>query len=203
MQSSSPQEIEAARRIPVWKDFVPLSLRFPLMLLIIVVYMFSGGVYMSAVSQMSGTWSWIDEDVMMAGYASMTGLTMAFPLLFRTQFRFPPRGLHLFSAGVIIVSDYLPLVVFLSFFSGFFKIVATFVCWSNIQLRITPKRDFAVFFPILFTFVLGSVQLVNVATGYSLYAFDWKAMHRLPIGAFLLVFALVYFGMRKGYRQGP
>ncbi len=210
MQSSSPQEIEAARRIPVWKDFVPLSLRFPLMLLIIVVYMFSGGVYMSAVSQMSGTWSWIDEDVMMAGYASMTGLTMAFPLLFRILFRFPPRGLLLFSAGVFIVSDYLcmvsdflPLVVFLSFFSGFFKIVATFVCWSNIQLRITPKRDFAVFFPFLFTFVLGSVQLVNVATGYSLYAFDWKAMHRLTIGAFLLVFALVYFGMRKGYRQGP
>lgn len=210
MQSSSPQEIEAARRIPVWKDFVPLSLRFPLMLLIIVVYMFSGGVYMSAVSQMSGTWSWIDEDVMMAGYASMTGLTMAFPLLFRILFRFPPPGLLLFSAGVFIVSDYLcmvsdflPLVVFLSFFSGFFKIVATFVCWSNIQLRITPKRDFAVFFPFLFTFVLGSVQLVNVATGYSLYAFDWKAMHRLTIGAFLLVFALVYFGMRKGYRQGP
>lgn len=102
-----------------------------------------------------------------------------------------------------MVSDFLPLVVFLSFFSGFFKIVATFVCWSNIQLRITPKRDFAVFFPFLFTFVLGSVQLVNVATGYSLYAFDWKAMHRLTIGAFLLVFALVYFGMRKGYRQGP
>ena len=28
-------------------------------------------------------------------------------------------------------------------------------------------------------------------------------MHRLTIGAFILVFALVYFGMRRGYRQAP
>lgn len=187
-----------------------MSLRFPLILLIIIVYMFSGGVYMSAVSEMSGSLSWINEDIMMAGYASMTGLTIAFPLLFRILFRFPTRELLLFSAGVFIVSDYLcmvcdflPLIVFLSFISGFFKIVGTFVCWSNIQLKITPKRDFAVFFPFLFTFVLGSVQLANIATGYSIYAFDWKAMHRLTIGAFILIFALVYFCMRRNYRQGP
>lgn len=210
MPAPSLKEAVVARRIMVWKDFVPMSLRFPLILLIIIVYMFSGGVYMSAVSEMSGSLSWINEDIMMAGYASMTGLTIAFPLLFRILFRFPPRELLLFSAGVFIVSDYLcmvcdflPLIVFLSFISGFFKIVGTFVCWSNIQLKITPKRDFAVFFPFLFTFVLGSVQLANIATGYSIYAFDWKAMHRLTIGAFILIFALVYFCMRRNYRQGP
>lgn len=210
METPSREEVASARRIMVWKDFVPQFMRFPLILLIIMVYMFSGGVYMSAVSEMSGSLSWISEDVMMAGYASMTGLTIAFPLLFRILFRFPTRELLLFSAGLFIVcdflcmiSDFLPLVVLLSFASGFFKIVGTFVCWSNIQLRITPRRDFAVFFPFLFTFVLGSVQLVNIATGYSIYAFDWKAMHRLTIGAFILVFALVYFCMRRNFRQGP
>ena len=210
METPSAAEVASARRIMAWKDFVPISLRFPLFILIIIVYMFSGGVYMSAVAEMSGDLSWINEDIMMAGYASMTGLTIAFPLLFRILFRFPPRELLLFSGGVFIVSDYLcmvsdflPLVVFLSFISGFFKIVGTFVCWSNIQLKITPKRDFAVFFPFLFTFVLGSVQLVNIATGYSIYAFDWKAMHRLTIGAFIIIFALVYFCMRRKFRQGP
>lgn len=210
MQAPSPEEVASARRIMVWKDFVPQFMRFPLMLFIIIVYMFSGGVYMSAVTEMSGDLSWISEDVMMAGYASMTGLTMAFPLLFRIMFRFSVRKLLLVSAGVFIVSDwvcmtsdFLPLVVFVSFASGFFKIVGTFVCWSNIQLKITPERDFAVFFPFLFTFVLGSVQLVNAVTGYSIYAFDWKAMHRITIGAFLAVFALVFFCMRRNYRQGP
>lgn len=210
MPNVSPEELASARRILAWKDFVPQALRFPLFILIIIVYMFSGGVYMSAVAEMTGTLSWINEDVMMAGYASMTGLTMAFPLLFRILFRFPTRELLLFSAGVFIVcdyicmiSDFLPLVVLLSFISGFFKIVGTFVCWSNIQLKITPTRNFAVFFPFLFTFVLGSVQLVNIATGYSIYAFDWKAMHRITIGAFILIFALVYFCMRHNFRQSP
>lgn len=209
MKTPSREEVLSAGRVMVWKDFVPQFLRFPLIILIIIVFMFSGGVYMSAVAEMTGSLSWINEDVMMAGYASMTGLTMAFPLLFRIQFRFHTRSILLFSAGLFIVCDFLcmlcdflPLVVFLSFASGFFKIVSTFVCWGTIQLKITPERDFAVFFPFLFTFVLGSVQLVNIVTGYAIYAYDWRAMHRITIGAFLLVFALVYFCMRKNYRQG-
>lgn len=210
MQTKSSEEIATARRILVWKEFVPESLRFPLMLLIIVIYMLSGGIYMSAVSEISGSFSWIKEDILMAGYASMTGLTIAFPLLFRILFRFPTRSILLVSAIVFIVCDYvcmvcqfLPLVILMSFISGFFRILSTFVCWSNLQLRITPNRDFTVFFPFLFTIILGSVQLTDIVTGYSIAAFEWKAMHRLTIGAFILVFALVYFGMRRGYRQAP
>lgn len=210
MQAKSSEEVARTRRILVWKGFVPEFLHFPLMLLIIVVYMLSGGIYMSAVSEISGSFSWIKEDVLMAGYASMTGLTIAFPLLFRILFRFHTRSILLVSSVVFIVSDYvcmvcqyLPLVVFMSFISGFFRILSTFVCWSSLQLRITPNRDFAVFFPFLFTVILGSVQLTDIVTGYSISAFEWRAMHRLTIGAFIVVFALVYFCMRRGYRQAP
>lgn len=206
----SSEELAAAHRINAWNDFVPHWLRFPLFLLIIVVFMFSGGVYMSAVTQMVGTTALLTEDVLMAGYASMIGLTVAFPVLFRIVFRFRTRDILLCSAAVFIVCDYIsmvsgfvPLLVAVSFISGFFKIVSTFACWNNIQLTITPRRDFAVFFPFLFAFVLGSVQLVNIATGYSIYTFDWQAMHRLTIGAFIIIFAIVYFGMRRHYRQGP
>lgn len=73
MQTTSPEEVATARRIMVWKDFVPDILRFPLMLLIIIIFMLSGGIYMSAVSEISGSFSWIKEDILMAGYASMTG----------------------------------------------------------------------------------------------------------------------------------
>lgn len=205
-----PEELAAARRINVWNDFVPQWMRFPLILLIIVVFMFSGGVYMPAINQMVGTTAWLSEDVLMAGYASMVGLTVAFPVLFRIVFRFRTRDILLCSALVFIVCDYIsmtcrfvPLVVAVSFISGFFKIVSTFACWNNIQLTITPRRDFAVFFPVLFAFVLGSVQLSNIATGYSVYAVDWQAIHRITIGAFILIFAIVYFGMRRYYRQGP
>lgn len=206
----SPEELSAARQIMMWKDFVPVWMRFPLTLLIIIVFMCSGGVYMTAVTEMTGSLAWNREDVLMAGYASMTGLTVAFPVLFRILFRFRPRDILLVSAAVFIicdyicmVSDFLPVVVLMSFISGFFRIVSTFVCWNNIQLRITPSRDFSVFFPFLFAFVLSSVQLANIITGYSIYAFDWKAMHRITIGAFLLMSALIFFCMRRHYRQGP
>ncbi len=139
MHTEHSDEVATARRILAWKDFVPEFLRFPLMLLIIVIYMLSGGVYMSAVTEISGSFSWIKEDILMAGYASMTGLTIAFPLLFRILFRFPTRSILLVSAVVFIVCDYvcmvcqyLPLVVLMSFISGFFRILSTFVCWSNL-----------------------------------------------------------------------
>lgn len=192
------------------KDFIPHTLRFLLFLFIIIVYQFAEGVYMTSVSQMSCALSWINEDIMMAGYASLVGLTMAFPVLFRIMFRFTPREILLLVTGILIIGDYIcmvsdfvPLVVFISFVCGFFKMTGTFICWSNIQLNITPTRDFAVFFPFLFTFILGCVQLVNIATGYSIYKFDWQAMHRCTIGALLLIFAVIFFCLRKHYRQGP
>lgn len=210
MQATSNGETADARRIMVWKDFVPEFLRFPLMLLIIVIFMLSGGVYMSAAAEISGSHAWIKEDVLMAGYASMTGLTVAFPLLFRILYRFRTRSILLVSAAAFVICDYvcmtsryLPLVVLMSFISGFFRILSTFTCWNTLQLRITPKRDFAVFFPFLFTFILGSVQLTDIVTGYCISAFEWRAMHRLTIGAFTLVFALVFFCMRRSYRQAP
>lgn len=55
------------------EDFVPIQLRFLIFLTIIVVYQFTGGVYLSAVTQMAGAMSWINEDIMMAGYATLVG----------------------------------------------------------------------------------------------------------------------------------
>lgn len=205
----SEKELDAARRVPVWKDFVPRWIRFPLIVVMNVIFMFSGGVYMSGVAEITGETALQQEDVMMAGYACLTGLTMAFPVLFRIMFRFNVCSILLVSIAFFVVSDYVcmvsqfvPLIVFLSFVSGFFKILSTFVCWNCVQLIITPERDFAVFFPFLFSFVLGSVQLVNLATGYSIYYFDWQAMHRITILAFLCVGIIVAFCMRRYYRNG-
>ena len=105
MAQQSPEEVAAARRIMACKDFIPLPLRFLIFLLIIIVYQFSGGVYMTAVTQMAGAMAWLTEDIMMAGYASLVGLTVAFPLLFRLMFRFTARSLLLVSTAVLIVGD--------------------------------------------------------------------------------------------------
>ena len=74
MAQQSPEEVAAARRIMACKDFIPLPLRFLIFLLIIIVYQFSGGVYMTAVTQMAGAMAWLTEDIMMAGYESFVGI---------------------------------------------------------------------------------------------------------------------------------
>jgi len=209
MTKQFPDEVVMARRIMACKDYIPVRLRFLIFLTIIIVYQFTGGVYISAISQMAGSMSWINEDIMMAGYATLVGQTIVFPVLFRILFRFKTRNILMVVTLTLIAGDlvcmyshFVPLVVFVCFLCGALRMVGTFICWNNIQLNITPTRDFAVFFPFLFTVILGCIQLSNLATGYCILVFDWQAMHLFTIIALLLIFLLIYVAMRHHYRQG-
>lgn len=48
---------------------------------------------------------------------------------------------------------------------------------SNIQLWMTPKRDFTVFFPLLHIIILGSMQLSDLLMTYLMYYYHWHYMH--------------------------
>ena len=55
------------------------------------------------------------------------------------------------------------------------------------QLSITPTRNFAVFFPVVYLIVLGSIQLSGLVTVYLGYWADWRYMHGLIVGLLLVV----------------
>lgn len=63
------------------RDFVPEKLRPWIIILIAVVFQFSGGVYLAAVSEMGGALALKQEDIMMAGYASMVSMALSFAIL--------------------------------------------------------------------------------------------------------------------------
>lgn len=46
----------------------------------------------------------------------------------------------------------------------------------NIQLSISPTRDLAYFYPFLYTIILSCIQLSDIATGYSIWAWNWQSM---------------------------
>lgn len=48
---------------------------------------------------------------------------------------------------------------------------------SNIQLWMTPTRDFTIFFPMLHIVILGSMQLSDVLATYLMYHYRWDYMH--------------------------
>lgn len=210
MAKETPEQIAYARRIMACKDFMPWGMRFALFVLLIIVYQFTGGVYMSAVSQMVGSSAWMNEDIMMAGYASLIGMTMLFPIQFRVMFRFENRTVLVFSTVVLMIGtlicgycDNLPIVVITSYICGVFKMAATFFCISNIQLCISPSRDLAYFYPFLYTIILSCIQLSGIATGYSIWAWNWQSMHLIIVGVLAVALLVIHLTMRRHYRLGP
>ena len=210
MAKETPEQIAYARRIPACKDFVPCIMRFVIFVSLIIVYQFTGGIYMAAVAQIAGSSAWLNEDIMMAGYASLIGMTMLFPVQFRVMFRFENRTVLIFSTIVLIIgtlicmySENLAVVVIVSYLCGMFKMAATFFCISNIHLCITPTRDLAYFYPFLYTIILSCIQLSGIATGYSIWAWNWQTMHIIMVCVLTLALLLIHVTMRRHYRLGP
>lgn len=72
------------------------------------------------------------------------------------------------------------------------KLMATFEIMSNIQLWMTPKRDFRIFFPLLYIIVLCDMSLSSYVAGQLTYYFgSWQAMQAFIIT--LLAAVLVFF----------
>lgn len=198
------------RKIPAFKEWVPMWARVGIFLFCIMVFQCSGGIYLVSVNEMMGATSLMQEDILMAGYASFIGLTMAFPVLFRLKFRFPTRTiLPAVAIGLIVCNlvtmqtRNLPLLAVTCFIAGFLRMWGTFECFSSIQLRITPTRDFAVFFPVIYLSIFGYIQLSGLTATYLTYFYSWRYMHYLAVGLLLAVILLSHLFLRPFYLRPP
>ena len=190
-------------RIMAFKDFVPDWLRFTILLLLTLVFQFSNSIYLTNLNEVIGGKALTSEDVKLICAASFIGMTMIFPILFRIKFRFMSRTILLSAAAVIIIgniismySDNVLILLVTSFIVGAFKMIGTFECLSSIQLVITPKRDFTVFFSVVYLIVLGSIQVSGLLTAKISYLFNWQYMHILIVGLQLIFMILIYCLMR-------
>lgn len=136
----------------------------------------------------------LQEDIMMAGYVGFIGMTMIFPLMFRIKFRFKSRDtLMAVATGIAlcnIVTLYtrnLPVLLTACFIAGSLRMVGTFECLSNLQLKITPTRNMTVFFCAVYTLVLVSMQLSGITAVYLDYFLSWQYMHVLIVGLYVVV----------------
>lgn len=127
-------------------------------------------------------------------YATLIGMALYFPVLFRMKFRFSNKLLLMTSAVVILACNALtmlrlplPLVWTLCIFTGMAKIQGTFECMSNIQLWMTPKRDFGVFFPILHIVLLTSIEGAAFLAAEFAFRAHWSLMHWFMMGLMVCV----------------
>ena len=197
---AGPPMLQGPFRVPSFNSYVPRCLQPWIYLLFAFIFQLSGGIYGGAMSHVMGEYSLMREDVLMVIMCNVVGVAMPFPFLFKMKFRFTNRSLLLNAALVIAVcnvlivwTESLPVMCALSYIAGFFKLCGTFECMSNIQLWMTPKRDFTVFFPLLYCIVLGNIALSPWITEHLIYIYqDWRIINWTMAGAMLTVALVVY-----------
>ena len=189
--------------IPDVPNFIPRRLKPWLFIFFVLIIQFSGGVYLAAASDMVGTTALMQEDILMAGYASLIGLAINFAVMFRIKFRFSNRAQLLASGAVLIAANLIcahtqspAVLVATCFVAGWFRMQATLACNSTIQLWLTPTRDMAVFFCYVYLIVDSVIQLCGIATVYTAFNLEWVYMHRLMIGMLVLMMIMVLILVR-------
>ncbi|MEZ3562871.1 MAG: hypothetical protein K1V72_00910 [Duncaniella sp.] len=198
--------------IPDVPDYIPRLLKPWLFIFFVLIVQFSGGIYLAAASDMVGTTALMQEDILMAGYAQLIGMSINFAVMFRLKFRFSNRVGLLTCCAVLMVCTWIcahthnvPLLVATCFIAGWFRMWATFVCNSTIQLWITPVRDMAIFFCYVYLIVDGVIQVSGVATIYTAFYSQWEYMHWIIIGllALAMIMVLLFVKPFKGMPQIP
>lgn len=195
-----PPVLNGPFTMPMFNRGVPRALQPWIYVLIAMSFQLSGSIFAGALPHYMGATCLMREDIMMIALCGVVGVNMPFPFLFRFKFRFTNRQLLINAATVIAVCNFISMhtenvlvLCALSYVAGFFKLCGTFECMSNIQLWMTPKRDFAIFFPLLYCIVLGDMSLSPWLTVKLTYIFQsWQAMHWFMIGLMAAVVFTVY-----------
>lgn len=184
--------------IPDVPDFVPRRLKPWIFIFFVLIIQFSGGVYLAAASDMVGTTALMQEDILMAGYASLIGMAINFAVMFRIKFRFSNRTQLLAACIVLIAANFIcastdsvPVLVITCFVAGWFRMQATFACNSTIQLWLTPVRDMAIFFCYVYIVVDSVIQLSGIVTIYTAFFSQWEYMQWIMSGLLALMMILV------------
>jgi len=198
--------------IPDVPDYIPRCLKPWLFIVFVIIIQFSGGIYLAAATDMVGTTALMQEDILMAGYASLVGMSINFAVMFRLKFRFSNRVGLLVCGAALIAATFIcatttsvPVLVATCFIAGWFRMWATFVCNSTIQLWITPVRDMSIFFCYVYLLVDGAIQLSGIATVYTAFFSQWEYMHWIMAGmlALMMVLVLILVKPVKGPLQIP
>ena len=184
--------------IPDVRDIIPRRLKPWLFIFLVLIVQFSGGLYLASVTDMVGTTALMQEDILMAGYASLIGLATNFAVMFRIKFRFSTRTQLLAAGAVLIAANFIcahttsvPVLVGTCFVAGWFRMQATLACNSTIQLWLTPVRDMAIFFCYVYIIVDSVIQLSGIAAIYTSFHMQWEYMHWIMIGMLAVMMLLV------------
>jgi MFS transporter, DHA2 family, multidrug resistance protein len=183
--------------ISAFHSFIPRVARITLFVFFALIFQFSNTVYLNLTGTLTGASQMLKEDLTFFSQMTMVGLCAIYPLLFRIKLRFTSRQIittcAVVVAAMMAIAMYSSSVVVLataSFILGAAKMVGTFETLVSIQLIITPKKDYGVFFSVALGLVLLSGQVSGIWAVQLNYNYDWRAIYRILLAAHALMIIL-------------
>ena len=198
------------RQLLMFQEWVPSRVRFWLYMAFGFLYQYVGSIYSSYSNQIVSEMALLNEDIQMANYCTLGGITVCFPVMYRLKFYMYTRqlffvaGIGLIICNAITMSAQEPWIIWgVSFVAGFFKMLGMFGCTSVFRLCVTPSRNYAVFFPVVYIMVCGGTYLSGITTSYLTYYGNWRLMNMFVIALLMIHCGIVYFLMKPDHRPGP
>ena len=186
--------------MPMMKGWVPRRIQPWLYVLTAFCFQFGGGIYLGALDGIRGTTDFMIEDVLFLLYATLAGMAVYFPMLFRMKFRFTNKQLLCGSAIVLAVCNVLtmhcqsmPVLMIVCFIAGMAKIQGTFECMSNIQLWIMHVFTIGTMSFVLLTQAIFCRPFCPMPQRLSLKGIDFQGA-LLICGLMLVVSYIVVYG---------
>lgn len=196
--------------IPAINNYIPEKIKPWIFIIFVIIIQFSGGLYLAAANEMVGGMSLMQQDVLMAGFASLIGMSLTFAIMLRLKMRFTSKFALITCCSVLIVcnlisiySSNIVILIATCFIAGVFRMWATFECNSTIQLWLTPKRDMSIFFCFIHLLVQGCILLSGITNIYIVLFSKWQYMHWLIIGLLLLIILVVLLIFNKKRMMRP
>jgi DHA2 family multidrug resistance protein len=191
-----------------FKDFVPYSVRVGLFLLFAVIFQFANVTYVSLMGDIVGARQFYVEDISFANTVSSIAVAIVFPILFRIKFRFTSQQiLGICSGGLLVLMwlsmmvETMPSLLFCAFFIGTFKMIGTFEALVSIQLIITPKKDYGIFYTVAMAIILLCNQISGIFAISLSDSSNWQHIYVFEMALLSLQLALIMVLLRP-FRLG-
>lgn len=211
--------------------WVPRPLGILILLFMFVPPTFSGGAYLSNLSEMSGALGLLTEEIQLASFYTSIGMCLFVPFMLRfLQWR-RIRETYLWCFALLVPLNYIcavttdvPMLLIACLLIGFVRIIVMLNCTFTIAPYLTGVNTLAMFtmtetptpesqykmermrtflMPVLYCFILLIAQSSNIVTAWFAYEYRWQDAYYGVIGMLLAAILLVVSTMPGEKRRAP
>lgn len=212
-------------------DWMPRPLGILILMFMFIPPTFSGGAYLSNLSEMSGVLGMLTEEIQLASFFTSIGMCLFVPFMVRFLQLRRIRQTYLWCFGLLIPLNYLcavttslPVLLTACLAIGFVRVIVMLNCTFTIAPYLTGVNTLAMFtmtetptpeaqyrmermrtflMPVLYCFILLIAQSSNIVTAWFAYEYHWQDAYYVVIAMLLVAMLLVVVTMPDETNPGP